>query len=385
MQSVTFIQTIKKILRGAWLHAWIEYTCVMFEDCLSKAERFRWCFVLCRVESHCSEVIAESSYSDEQRATEKVIIVAGDVSDDVGIFRKTFELLTSAYEHVFFVSGNHELWVRKKDREKYDSLGKLRELMRICEELGVKTYPAKIGSKLWVVPLWSWYHASWDREPDIPGAYPIEKVMMDFHACDWSSVPHLNAAGDDSLAIHFDEMNADEYIKALDSIRMDRLSMEAEEKGDVFVVSFSHFLPYQTLLPEKRWLFYPNLAKASGSDHLARRIEELKPDCHVYGHTHFTQDHTMEGTRFVQWPLGYPKEMQRRRNGGQGWKPCLLWDVHEGESTRRSSYWSDFYRNNERKAHITTPAPYVSVRSTEKKGSPTSPSRGVTQLSARIT
>ena len=323
------------------------------------------------VERHCSEV-------SQDIEEETVIIVAGDVSDDLGIFRKTFELLTSAYSHVFFVSGNHELWVRKKDRDVYDSLGKLRALLDICRELGVKTEPEKIGDRVWVVPLWSWYHGSWDREPDIPGAYPIEQVMMDFHACDWSSVPHLRPSGDDSLAQHFDQMNGNAYVDALESIRLDRLQAEEDQRQNVFVVSFSHFLPYQELLPEKRWLFYPNLAKASGSDHLAKRVEELRPDCHVYGHTHFTQDHTMHGTRFVQWPLGYPKEMKRRRDGGAGWKPCLLWDIHEGVSDRKSTYWSDFYRNNERKAHIVTPAPYSAVRDK------TSPST-TTRISARIT
>ncbi|KAI8102062.1 hypothetical protein M9434_007121 [Picochlorum sp. BPE23] len=312
------------------------------------------------IESHCQEVRGlDHGQSTSQEEEERVLIVAGDVSDDLDIFRTTFEHLVSAYHHVFFVTGNHELWVRKKDRTRYDSLGKLREIVRICDDLGVKTRPTKVSEQVWIVPMWSWYHASWDKEPDIPGAYPIERVMMDFHACDWSSQPHIRASGDDSLAAYFDGMNGREYAEALDQIKRDRL-----ESG-VFVVSFSHFLPHQELLPEKRWLFYPNLAKAAGSDYLARRVEELQPDCHVYGHTHFTQDQKIQGTgtRFVQWPLGYPKEMKRRRNGGLGWSPIMLWDTKDGHSPQRSSYWSDFYRNNDRKAHIVTPAPYVSVKS----------------------
>jgi hypothetical protein len=66
-------------------------------------------------------------------------------------------------------------WVRRAERAQYDSQGKLRRLVEICEELGVRTRPAKVGP-VWVVPLWSWYHASWDREPDVPGSTAIEKV-----------------------------------------------------------------------------------------------------------------------------------------------------------------------------------------------------------------
>ena len=39
----------------------------------------------------------------------------------------------------------------------------------------------------------------------------------------------------------------------------------------------------QSLLPEKRMLFQPNLAKAAGSDYIAKRVEELRPIAHVFG------------------------------------------------------------------------------------------------------
>ena len=67
------------------------------------------------------------------------------------------------------------------------------------------------------------------------------------------------------------------------------------------------------------------------------------------------------GVRYVQWPLGYPHESRRRRSiaGGGGWEPCLLWDSQEGASAQRRTYWSDFYRDNERRPDITEPAPWV--------------------------
>lgn len=57
-------------------------------------------------------------------------------------------------------------------------------------------------------------------------------------------------------------------------------------------------------------LFQPNLAKAVGSDYVARRIEELRPAAHVFGHTHFSWDAVIDGVRYVQWPLAYPQERQ---------------------------------------------------------------------------
>jgi hypothetical protein len=244
------------------------------------------------------------------------LIVAGDVADDVGIFRKTMALLAGAYREVFWVVGNHELWLRRPEREKggklYDSLAKLAALRALCAELGVRTAPARLAPApgdpahagdnagaaasppaVWVLPLWSWYHASWDREADVPGSAAIEKVMLDFHACCWTSDPSLKPSGDDSLARRFDAMNDAggdaSFSTVLETIEAERAAAAVNNTPPPFVASFSHFLPWQALLPEKRWLYFPNLAKAAGSDALGARVAALRPDAHAFGHTHFSQ------------------------------------------------------------------------------------------------
>ncbi|GLI67157.1 hypothetical protein VaNZ11_011370 [Volvox africanus] len=86
----------------------------------------------------------------------------------------------------------------------------------------------------------------------------------------------------------------------------------AAEVQDEDVISFSHFLPLQELLPEKRYLTFPNLAKAVGSTYLADRILRLRPQMHVFGHTHFAWDAVRDGIRYVQAPLAYPSERRFR-------------------------------------------------------------------------
>jgi hypothetical protein len=49
----------------------------------------------------------------------------------------------------------------------------------------------------------------------------------------------------------------------------------------------SHFLPRIELIPEKRFLVYPDLMKAVGSQPLGRRVDALRPDVHLFGHSHF--------------------------------------------------------------------------------------------------
>jgi hypothetical protein len=141
-------------------------------------------------------------------------------------------------------------------------------------------------------------------DPEIP---PVELVASDFRNCVWPTA--LPKPID--VAEHMDRMNDD-----------GRLDFD---RGGLPVISFSHFLPRQELLPEKRNLTYPNLSKMVGSTFLDARVKALAPECHVFGHTHFGWDAVHDGVRYVQAPLAYPKERERLMNGPPGWAPFLLW------------------------------------------------------------
>lgn len=310
---------------------------------------------------HSENMVWLEQLASSTEFSKDIIIVAGDITDDMTILQKTLECLKSAFKRCFFCIGNHELWIRRAERnDKYDSIAKLNKILELCASIGVETSPSNITpsetpKKLFIVPLWSWYHSSFDKEPDVPNAHPIEKIMMDFHACTWPN--GLNASGDDSLARYFDAMN--------DSVEFNRVLKEIQQAKEsstdicqnISVISFSHFLPTQKLLPSKRWLHFPNLAKACGSDYLASRIQQVQSTIHVFGHTHFLQDDVINGVRYIQWPvrcgfnisfgnkvenllyhtlltvnmlfvlqLGYPKERMRRLSLGASCELKKLWD-----------------------------------------------------------
>lgn len=46
-------------------------------------------------------------------------------------------------------------------------------------------------------------------------------------------------------------------------------------------ISFSHFVPRIELIPERRFLLEPSLARVSGSHFLEAQIRQLKPDLHI--------------------------------------------------------------------------------------------------------
>ena len=133
------------------------------------------------------------------------------------------------------------------------------------------------------------------------------------------------------------------------------------------LVTFSHFVPRPELVPEKRYLFVPALAKAVGSTFLERRVASLKPDVHVFGHTHFGWDATIDGVRYIQAPVSYPHEWKQRPGSltvgpdanGRDFdfsgrrrlaEPCCIfdWERHGGFAPKMSARWSDHYASNPR-------------------------------------
>ena len=304
---------------------------------------------------------------------DSVLIVAGDVSDRIGVFEETMRVLADAFGAVFFVPGNHDLWVRRDGSEGSDSLQKMARLNEICESLGVLTTPQRVrmasGGCVSICPLLSFHHMSFDTEPDIPHLrLPSARVTVtDFKATRW---PNGLTLGEEELAEHMDEKNEELLVSAarqagafgcadIEPIR----SWEHAHDG-ASVLSFSHFLPRIELIPEKRFLVYPDLVKAVGSDALGRRVRALRPDVHIFGHSHFGWDATLDGVRYVQAPLALPKERERRPHslaiGESGDLPTKLFDGNTGAYVKPlRAAWSDHYKRTERTPHDTFPAPWV--------------------------
>ncbi len=179
---------------------------------------------------------------------------------------------------------------------------------------------------------------------------------------------------------------------------------------------FSYVCRFE-LCPEKRMLFYPNLPKVVGSDWLEARVRSIhgphgsETACHVFGHTHFCWDATLDGIRwamdlpvkqsalckrfwwsswwvfldeqfcseapftsckgfcsgcdrYIQAPLAYPKERERRMNGGEEWLPLCIYDSEKGGliGGPLQCYWSEYYSSHSREPENTELAPWVADR-----------------------
>ena len=118
------------------------------------------------------------------------------------------------------------------------------------------------------------------------------------------------------------------------------------------VISFSHYLPRQELCPEKRFLLEPLLSRVIGSVPLENQIRRLRPNLHLFGHTHIPVDLEVDGIRYLQWPLGYTRESEKQCESIVNKGPMLVYDSRlngiPAERPSLDSIWSKYYSQNKR-------------------------------------
>jgi hypothetical protein len=140
---------------------------------------------------------------------------------------------------------------------------------------------------VWIVPLLSWYQASFDT--DTNGQARDLSGWADFYRCRWP--PEAK-----DIAEYFLAMNHP-HLRCYDGP----------------VISLSHFLPRRDLLPATDRLRFKGLPKVAGCRGLDDQIRQLKSCIHIFGHSHISCDRIIDGVRYVQNPLRYPRE--RRFSG----------------------------------------------------------------------
>jgi len=216
--------------------------------------------------------ISDYDYQDD------ILILAGDISDNLLLIGKTFNILKKKFKKVIFVPGNHDLWVKRNKIK--DSLTSFNIILGIAEKSGIETGPVTIGS-LSVVPLFGWYDFSFG----VPSKELIS-MWLDFQACIWPE--------------NYDEKKITKFFLSLNE---KNLGIKNE-----YIISFSHFLPLIDIMPDFIPLPMRVIYPALGSKMLDEQIRTLKSDIHIYGHSHVNVRTQMNGVLYINNAFGYPAE-----------------------------------------------------------------------------
>ena len=255
-----------------------------------------------------------------------VLIVAGDVSDDLTRLGYALGKLRERFDRLFFVPGNHELWVRRCGSR--DSLEKFQRIMELCRRLDVTTEPQQIVNSgnddaVWVVPLLSWYVTPGEGADGLYLPKPGESTNLinwaDNYFVRWPDTTHDKRPADLFLRLNEPHLSARSYAPA---------------------VSFSHFLPRVDLMlrnaherlrlgPEPPDL-HPefNFSRVAGCTGIDTQLRHIGALVHIYGHQHRNRWRDIDGVLYVSNCLGYPSDPSSEQADRRG-----LWQVW-GDSER---------------------------------------------------
>ncbi|MCX8043414.1 MAG: metallophosphoesterase [Desulfobacterota bacterium] len=267
------------------------------------------------------EAISDTDYVRD------VLILAGDVSHDRDLCAQALECVRRKFARVFFVPGNHDLWLRSD--ESGDSLQKCTELLDRCRQLDVHTQPRCLtdtSTRIWIVPLFAWYVRP-EEDPHeslfVPkqGEDPHLGMWVDNRAIRWPSFDGFKTAAAYFLAQNQDLPQTDDTA---------------------VVISFSHFVPRPELIfptfaeleslgivpvdPQPRF----NFSRVAGCHSLECLIRQLRSQVHIYGHQHRNRQRHIDGITYLSHCLGYPRERAHGKIPKNLQQPLLVWDTDAG-------------------------------------------------------
>ena len=253
------------------------------------------------------------------------LLLAGDISDDLDQLKTCLAGLRAKFRCVFFVPGNHDLWLRRK--EYVDSIAKFWSILHLCQSLNVEICPAKIGyskdtTGVWIVPLYSWYVKPEEGDCSLyapkAGDDPTLSMWSDNRFTRWPTTK--NGAPTADYFLRLNEKNI-------------------RRTYDAPVISFSHFLPRTDLMfsaereknaaGTRRKDRHPrfNFSRVAGCTCLEKQIRQLNSTVHVYGHQHRDRFRRVNDILYVSHCLGYPRDRTPEPNGEINVVPKLIWQA----------------------------------------------------------
>jgi 3',5'-cyclic AMP phosphodiesterase CpdA len=229
------------------------------------------------------------------------LIVAGDVGESEAHLHYTLKVLTARFDKVIWVPGNHELWIDSSDPERLRGIRKYDRLVSICRSYGVLTPEDPY-------PVW-------------PGEGPPRVIAPVFLLYDYSFRPdHVAEAEVLAWAQESGVFPADEILlqpdpyptrQALCAARCEataqRLALIPPEYS-VILVNHYPLRREMAVLPA-----VPRYSPWCGTRLTEDWHRRFRVEVVVFGHLHIRSSRIVDGVRFEEVSIGYPRQWDPQR------------------------------------------------------------------------
>jgi 3',5'-cyclic AMP phosphodiesterase CpdA len=239
------------------------------------------------------------------------LILAGDTGETVAHLTYALDHLVPRFRQVVWVPGNHELW-SARDPDAPRGVAKYELLVEVCRRYGVLTpedpfaIAAFGGRRLRIVPLFLLYDYSF-RPPDVP----LEAAVA------WSRETGVECA-DEHLLSPAPYPSRIAWCHARVAATLARL----EAEPPMPTVLINHFPLHRDLAVLPR---IPRFSIWCGTTLTADWHRRFGTEVVVYGHLHIRRTRWLDGVRFEEVSLGYPRQWEGRIGPGE-----LLREIEPG-------------------------------------------------------
>ncbi|MBV7329176.1 metallophosphoesterase [Chloroflexi bacterium TSY] len=260
---------------------------------------------------HLSHSINREALIEIESHPDDWLIVAGDVGELEAHFHIAWSILTERFARVLWTPGNHDLWTFPTDPSGLRGEAKYRKLVALCRDYGVVTpedpyerWPDRNGSYL-LAPLFTLYDYSF-RPPHVA----LENVIA------WAE--EINNVCTDEAVLHPDPyLSRGDWCVARCRYTEERLKAV---QHDLSLILINHYPLRQELLRLKR---IPRFTPWCGTTQTVDWHRRFQVDTVIYGHLHIRMSDVIDGVRFEEVSLGYPRQWDQGRGVGGYLKQIL--------------------------------------------------------------
>jgi calcineurin-like phosphoesterase family protein len=224
------------------------------------------------------------------------LILAGDLGETARHLQLALEIATERFARVIWVPGNHELWSLPSDPDKVRGEARYLRCVEICRELGVLTpedpyavWPGA-GPPCVVAPLFLLYDYSF-RPDDVP----------EDQALDWARASGVECA--DEHLLHFEPYASRvAWCRARCAEARARLDAIPADHETILINHFPLRREHARLPAIPRFTIWCGTRETETwhRDYRARVV--------VSGHLHIRSTRWLDGVRFEEVSLGYPRQ-----------------------------------------------------------------------------
>jgi predicted phosphodiesterase len=224
-------------------------------------------------------------------AMSDVLVVCGDISDDVGLSAWELAKFANIYEHVIFVDGNHEHEGLGYEHEPRETVVNLRNALSGLSNVHYMADGPIIidgvgfaGRNGW----WDWKIAT----PDVPSEQSIAEWYTHKESGDHTFISRQALRDFGALAGDVARLDATDTVQS--------------------IVVLTHTLPLKQLIS---WNVYP-LARTHSNAYgnsMMHNVLKISPKIKywLFGHNHDQKNEVIDGVHFISNPRGRPTDFNR--------------------------------------------------------------------------